>query len=129
MTSATMICPLCSAVRSDVTAMSGLELDRAAKSVRWSGVSAPLSPQSLKVLAALMVASPYLVSEAEMIDVLWGTDPHGGPLGTQNLIKTPIHHIRKALRVIGAPFEIRNAFGLSSYRLCAMLTPSIRQAA
>ena len=71
---------------------------------RWFVVDvakrAQLTPQQADILLAA-VFSRCPVTNDSLIDLLWGDDPDGGPLGVESAIKAQISHINRKLKPFG----------------------------
>lgn len=60
-----------------------------------------LSPTERKIVDALSGAYPDGLSNKDIILVVYGDDPDGGPLSARNCINVHLHSIRKRIRAAG----------------------------
>lgn len=57
-----------------------------------------------------------LVPCADLIDVIWGNDPDGGPLTANNTIRVYIYRIKEHLKILNSNWKITNIWGIG-YRM------------
>ena len=58
---------------------------------------ARLRPTGIRLLRIMAACRPRIVSMERLVAELYATDPNGGGAAPESVIKTSIHHMRKAL--------------------------------
>lgn len=87
-----------------------LELNIANKSALIKGAPVKLTPTTIKILEALMRASPEPVSKPALLQAIWGDD-----IPDSSSLRVHIHHLRKSLDVknMGKMITTTPGFGFS----------------
>lgn len=87
-----------------MTSMADVSIDEAVGRLKWpASGSFRLNPTQLTLMRALLVRPR---SYDQLIQLLWGDDPNGGPDGAPNTLKVHISKLRFALAEAGCPVTI-----------------------
>jgi DNA-binding winged helix-turn-helix (wHTH) protein len=91
----------------------GLKLDRDMRSVSCGGRTAALTQRECELLALLLERQGRIVTREQVLTAAWQT---GGD-ASDNLVDVYVGYLRRKLRAIGAPWEIRAMRG-AGFILC-----------
>lgn len=83
--------------------MTSVSIDENAGRLIWPGRSLHLNPTQLTLMRALLVRPR---SYDQLIQLLWGNDPNGGPDGAPNTLKVHVSKLRFYLAEAGCPVTI-----------------------
>lgn len=105
--------------------MTSSRLDMIAR--RRPGYNPALTPMGCRILDTLI--RRQAVTGAQLVDILWGDDPDGGPSNAPKCLSVHVHRMRWALRHVG--IEVRSIdYENSIGRMCTYaLNPAHREAA
>lgn len=84
-----------------------LEVDRAARSVRWNGITVPLSPREYALLEALAGRAPDVLTKDELLTEIWGDEQ----AATRNNVEVYVGYLRRKLSAVGAEGLVRTVRG------------------
>ncbi|WP_028850025.1 response regulator transcription factor [Thermocrispum municipale] len=84
-----------------------LEVDRAARSVRWDGTPVTLSPREYGLLEALASRAPAVLTKDELLTEIWGDEQ----AATRNNVEVYIGYLRRKLAAAGADGLVRTVRG------------------
>lgn len=79
-----------------------------------SGRAARLGPSGRRVLLAIAANSPGIVSKNDLIEILWGDDPNGGPDAAEGALGIVIQECKDAAAALGIVFENHPSRGYSA---------------
>jgi DNA-binding response OmpR family regulator len=80
-----------------------LEIDRVTVSSFLQSLPSSPSNRDL-VLYALLSGRVWHV--ADLVDLIWGNEPEGGPLTAEEFIRKEVHCLRKAGFIIGSRYAV-----------------------
>ncbi|MGH3434741.1 MAG: response regulator transcription factor [Thermocrispum sp.] len=84
-----------------------LEVDRAARAVRWNGTTVPLSPREYGLLEALAGRAPAVLTKDELLAEIWGDEQ----AATRNNVEVYVGYLRRKLSAVGADGLVRTVRG------------------
>ena len=84
-----------------------LEVNRAARSVRWDGTPVTHSPRENGLLEALASRAPAVLTKDELLTEIWGDEQ----AATRNNVEVYIGYLRRKLAAAGADGLVRTVRG------------------
>ncbi len=96
----------------EVVAWCGLRLDVAGGFLLWKTQQVPMTPKQAVLMRAFLCAPEQVLSRAQLMQDVWGTDF----LGDTRTLDVHIHWLRKSLAQLQAPFVLATERGVG-YRL------------
>lgn len=100
----------------EIVAWRGLRLDVGGYFLIWETRQVVLTPKQAALIRAFLCAPDTLLSRAQLMQDVWGTDF----LGDTRTLDVHIHWLRKSLERLQAPFEVATERG-KGYRLTMLL--------
>jgi DNA-binding response OmpR family regulator len=86
----------------EVVSWKGLSLDTASQLLMWQGQRVPLTPKQAALALTFLRQPDTLHTRANLMQDVWGTSF----LGDTRTMDVHIHWFRKALKQLGAPFDL-----------------------